>query len=77
MSRAVVSRKVDRVLLRRGLHPYERQQIRNGELVLYYTSSKVASQARALLVQNGVACEQYNERVTVYLDAEEEKVKTA
>jgi hypothetical protein len=73
MSRAVVSRKVERLLDRKGFGG-ERHQVRGGELMLYFSTSKVAAQVRALLVHSGIAAEQYNERVTVYLDAEEEKI---
>lgn len=75
MSRTVVARRVDRLLLARGLHPVERQQQRGGELVLYYAMSDTARKARAYLIQKGIACEQFNIRVTVFLDAEEEPLK--
>ena len=77
MSRGNTSRRAERVLLRKGISIPEKQQIRGGELVLYFATSQRASDARRVLIQNHIACEQYNERVVVYLEAEEERLRSA
>lgn len=74
MSRANTSRKAERVLLRKGISIGEKQQIRNGELLLYFGTSDRAAEARRVLVHNHIACEQFQTRVTVYLEAQEEKI---